>query len=234
MLNTIESERAGRGRVSALRRPTAARAARLGGAGAPLRARSATRTCATSSPPTPSAASGWSPTAPGLHLDFSKNRITDETLMLLGELARERGVEERREAMFRGEHINVSEDRAVLHVALRMPRERSLIVDGVDVVKEVHETLDRMADFCERVRSGEWTGHTGKPIRNVVNVGIGGSDLGPVMAYEALRHYQPPRDDLPLRLQRRRHRLRRVHARPRPRGDAVRRSPRRPSPRWRR
>jgi glucose-6-phosphate isomerase len=127
--------------------------------------------------------------AAGLFLDFSKNRITDETLMLLGELARERGVEERREAMFRGDHINVSEDRAVLHVALRMPRERSLIVDGVDVVKEVHETLDRMATFCERVRDGDWRGHTGKQIRNVVNIGIGGSDLGPVMAYEALRHY---------------------------------------------
>jgi glucose-6-phosphate isomerase len=125
----------------------------------------------------------------GLFLDFSKNRITDETLMLLGELARERGVEEHREAMFRGEHINVSEDRAVLHVALRMPRERSLIVDGVDVVKEVHETLDRMSAFAERVRGGEWRGHTGKPIRNVVNIGIGGSDLGPTMAYEALRHY---------------------------------------------
>jgi glucose-6-phosphate isomerase len=125
----------------------------------------------------------------GLHLDFSKNRVTDETLLLLGELARQRGVEERRNAMFRGEHINVSEDRAVLHVALRMPRERSLVVDGVDVVKEVHETLDRMAGFCERVRSGEWRGYTGKPIRSVVNVGIGGSDLGPVMAYEALRHY---------------------------------------------
>jgi glucose-6-phosphate isomerase len=127
--------------------------------------------------------------AAGLFLDFSKNRITDETLMLLGELARERGVEERREAMFRGDHINVSEDRAVLHVALRMPRERSLIVDGVDVVKEVHETLDRMGAFCERVRDGEWRGHTGKQIRNVVNIGIGGSDLGPVMAYEALRSY---------------------------------------------
>jgi glucose-6-phosphate isomerase len=125
----------------------------------------------------------------GLFLDFSKNRITDETLMLLGELARERGVEERREAMFRGDHINVSEDRAVLHVALRMPRERSLIVDGVDVVKEVHETLDRMSAFAERVRGGEWRGHTGKAIKNVVNIGIGGSDLGPVMAYEALRHY---------------------------------------------
>jgi glucose-6-phosphate isomerase len=125
----------------------------------------------------------------GLHLDFSKNRIADETLMLLGALARERGVEERREAMFAGERINVSEDRAVLHVALRMPRGRSLVVDGVDVVKQVHETLDRMSAFAERVRGGEWTGHTGKAIRNVVNVGIGGSDLGPVMAYEALRHY---------------------------------------------
>ena len=125
----------------------------------------------------------------GLYLDFSKNRVTDETLMLLEAVAAERGVKELREAMFRGEHINVSEDRAVLHVALRMPRERSLIVDGEDVVKQVHETLGRMTAFCERVRSGKWRGHTGKPIRNVVNVGIGGSDLGPVMAYEALRHY---------------------------------------------
>ncbi len=125
----------------------------------------------------------------GLYLDFSKNRVTEETLMLLGALAKERGVEERREAMFGGEHINVSEDRAVLHVALRMPRGRSLVVDGVDVVEEVHETLDRMAAFCERVRSGDWRGHTGRPIRNVVNIGIGGSDLGPVMAYEALKHY---------------------------------------------
>ena len=125
----------------------------------------------------------------GLFLDFSKNRVTDETMMLLGELARQRGVEERREAMFAGEHINTTEDRAVLHVALRMPRQRSLVVDGIDVVKEVHETLDRMADFCERVRSGEWRGHTGKPITAVVNIGIGGSDLGPEMAYEALRFY---------------------------------------------
>jgi glucose-6-phosphate isomerase len=125
----------------------------------------------------------------GLYLDFSKNRVTDETLMLLGALAKQRGVEERREAMVAGEHINVSEDRAVLHVALRMPRERSLVVDGVDVVKQVHETLDRMSGFCERVRSGEWRGHTGKPIRAVVNIGIGGSDLGPVMAYEALKNY---------------------------------------------
>ncbi len=125
----------------------------------------------------------------GLFLDYSKHRITDETLKLLVELAKERDVEGRRDAMFAGEHINVSEDRAVLHVALRMPRDRSLIVDGEDVVKQVHETLDRMSSFSDRVRSGDWKGHTGKPIRNVVNVGIGGSDLGPVMAYEALRHF---------------------------------------------
>jgi glucose-6-phosphate isomerase len=125
----------------------------------------------------------------GLHLDYSKNRITDETVRLLVALGDESGVVERREAMFRGERINVSEDRPVLHVALRMPRDRSLIVDGADVVKEVHEVLDRMSAFCERVRGGEWRGHTGQPIRNVVNIGIGGSDLGPVMAYEALRHY---------------------------------------------
>ena len=127
--------------------------------------------------------------AAGLYLDYSKNRVTDETMRLLVELAAESGVPERRDAMFRGEHINVSEDRAVLHVALRMPRTTSLIVDGTDVVAQVHEVLDRMADFSNRVRSGEWTGYTGKRIRNVINVGIGGSDLGPVMAYEALRHY---------------------------------------------
>jgi glucose-6-phosphate isomerase len=127
--------------------------------------------------------------AAGLYLDYSKNRITDETMRLLVALAEESGVAERRDAMFRGEHINVSEDRAVLHVALRMPRTASLIVDGVDVVQQVHEVLDRMAGFARRVRSGEWRGHTGKPIGCVVNVGIGGSDLGPVMAYEALRHY---------------------------------------------
>jgi glucose-6-phosphate isomerase len=125
----------------------------------------------------------------GLFLDYSKHRITDETIALLVALAEESALRERTEAMFKGERINRSENRSVLHVALRMPRGRSLIVDGADVVKQVHETLDRMADFCERVRSGEWTGHTGKPIRNVVNVGIGGSDLGPVMAYEALRHF---------------------------------------------
>jgi len=127
--------------------------------------------------------------AAGLYLDYSKNRVTDETMRLLTELAAESGVPERRDAMFRGEHINVSEDRAVLHVALRMPRTASLVVDGTDVVRQVHEVLDRMADFANRVRSGEWKGHTGKPIKNVINVGIGGSDLGPVMAYEALRHY---------------------------------------------
>ena len=125
----------------------------------------------------------------GLYLDYSKNRITDETLPLLVALAEQTGMPERREQMFRGERINVSEDRSVLHVALRMPRDRSLVVDGVDVVKEVHEVLDRMSEFAGRVRNGEWRGHTGKPIRNVVNIGIGGSDLGPVMAYEALRHY---------------------------------------------
>jgi glucose-6-phosphate isomerase len=127
--------------------------------------------------------------AAGLYLDYSKNRVTDETMRLLVELAAESGVPERRDAMFRGEHINVSEDRAVLHVALRMPRDASLVVDGTDVVRQVHEVLDQMADFANRVRSGEWKGYTGKRIKNVINVGIGGSDLGPVMAYEALRHY---------------------------------------------
>jgi glucose-6-phosphate isomerase len=127
--------------------------------------------------------------AVGLYLDYSKHRITDETVRLLVALAEESGLRERIDAMFRGEHINVSEDRAVLHVALRMPRGATLVVDGVDVVAEVHGVLDRMADFARRVRSGAWTGATGAPIRNVVNVGIGGSDLGPVMAYEALRHY---------------------------------------------
>jgi glucose-6-phosphate isomerase len=125
----------------------------------------------------------------GLYLDYSKNRITDETVQLLGALADQSGIADRTKAMFAGEHINVSEDRAVLHVALRMPKNASLIVDGVDVVKQVHEVLDRMAAFSDRVRSGEWRGHTGKAIRNIVNIGIGGSDLGPVMAYEALRFY---------------------------------------------
>jgi glucose-6-phosphate isomerase len=125
----------------------------------------------------------------GLYLDYSKNRITDATIDLLVGLADQSGLAERRDAMFRGEHINVSEDRAVLHVALRMPRDRSLIVDGEDVVKRVHEVLDRMGSLADRLRGGEWKGHSGKPIRNVINIGIGGSDLGPVMAYEALKHY---------------------------------------------
>jgi glucose-6-phosphate isomerase len=127
--------------------------------------------------------------AEGIYLDYSKNRITDETMRLLVELAEESGLPRHRDAMFAGEHINVSEDRAVLHVALRMPKSTSLVVDGADVVEQVHEVLGRMRVFADRVRSGEWKGHTGKSIRNVVNVGIGGSDLGPVMAYEALRHY---------------------------------------------
>src|SRR6202161_4180028 len=127
--------------------------------------------------------------AAGLYLDYSKNRITDETIRLLLELAKECGVPQHRDAMFLGDHINVSEDRAVLHVALRMPEGAHLEVDGADVVARVHEVLDGMAAFSNRIRSGDWKGHTGKPIKNVVNVGIGGSDLGPVMAYEALRHY---------------------------------------------
>ena len=135
--------------------------------------------------------------AAGIHLDYSKNRITDETLRLLVELAAQTSVSARRDAMFAGEHINVTEDRAVLHVALRMPRDRSLVVDGRDVVAEVHEVLDRMAAFADRIRSGEWKGHTGRSIKNVVNIGIGGSDLGPVMAYRALRHYS--RRDLTFR-----------------------------------
>jgi len=127
--------------------------------------------------------------AAGLYLDFSKNRVTDETLRLLVELAEQSGLRSRIAAMFSGAPINVTEDRAVLHVALRAPAGSSILVDGQDVVPEVHRVLDRMAAFAEQVRSGAWTGHTGRPIRNVVNVGIGGSDLGPVMAYEALRHY---------------------------------------------
>jgi glucose-6-phosphate isomerase len=127
--------------------------------------------------------------AVGIYLDYSKNRITDETLALLVELAEESGVPERRDAMFRGEHINVSENRAVLHTALRLPATATLVVDGQDVVGDVHAVLARMRDFATRIRSGEFKGFTGKPIKNVVNIGIGGSDLGPVMAYEALKHY---------------------------------------------
>ncbi len=135
--------------------------------------------------------------AAGLYLDYSKNRVTDETIALLLQLAVESELAERRDMMFRGDRINVSEDRSVLHVALRMPKGTTLVVDGTDVVAEVHDVLDRMRAFADRVRSGEWKGHTGKPIKNIVNVGIGGSDLGPVMAYEALRYYT--RRDLTFR-----------------------------------
>ncbi len=127
--------------------------------------------------------------AVGLYLDYSKNRITDESLKLLLQLAEDCGLRGRIDAMFRGEKINVTEDRAVLHVALRAPRGASIVVDGENVVPQVHAVLDKMADFSNRVRSGAWKGHTGKRIRNVINIGIGGSDLGPVMAYEALKHY---------------------------------------------
>jgi len=127
--------------------------------------------------------------AAGIYLDYSKNRITDETLTLLVRLAERSGLRARIDAMFYGEKINITEDRAVLHVALRAPKGATIMVDGKNVVPEVHAVLDKMAAFAERVRSGQWTGHTGKPIRAIVNIGIGGSDLGPAMAYEALRHY---------------------------------------------
>jgi glucose-6-phosphate isomerase len=127
--------------------------------------------------------------AVGIYLDYSKNRVTDETLKLIVELAEQSDLRGRIDAMFQGEKINITEGRAVLHVALRAPKEATIRVDGENVVPEVHAVLDKMADFSDRVRSGAWTGHTGKRIRNIVNIGIGGSDLGPVMAYEALRHY---------------------------------------------
>jgi glucose-6-phosphate isomerase len=127
--------------------------------------------------------------AEGIYLDYSKNRVTEETLGLLRQLAAETGLPARIDAMFRGEKINLTENRAVLHVALRAPKGATILVDGQNVVPQVHAVLDKMTNFTQRVRGGEWKGHTGKPIRNVVNVGIGGSDLGPVMAYEALRHY---------------------------------------------
>jgi glucose-6-phosphate isomerase len=127
--------------------------------------------------------------AVGIYFDYSKNRVSDETIKLLLDLATECGLAERRDMMFRGDKINVSENRSVLHVALRMPKDETLVVDGVDVVAEVHEVLEHMGRFSDDVRSGAWLGYTGKPIRNVINIGIGGSDLGPVMAYEALRYY---------------------------------------------
>src|SRR5437667_8542201 len=127
--------------------------------------------------------------AVGLFLDYSKNRITDETVKLLIELAEQSGLQSRIDAMFRGEKINTTEKRAVLHVALRAPKGTSLLVDGENVVPQVHTVLEKMADCSNRIRSGEWKGHTGKRMRNVINIGIRGSDLGPVMAYEALNHY---------------------------------------------
>ena len=137
----------------------------------------------------PKRAEKFSTKAAGLFLDYSKNRITADTLKLLLQLAKESGLPARIKAMFSGRKINLTENRAVLHVALRAPKGASIMVDGKNVVPEVHAVLDKMAAFSKRVRSGAWTGHTGKPIRNVVNIGIGGSDLGPVMAYEALKHY---------------------------------------------
>ncbi len=137
----------------------------------------------------PERAARYSLEGTGLFVDFSKNRITDETLQLLQRLAKESGLRSKIDAMFSGEKINITENRAVLHVALRAPKGEAIIVDGVDVVPEVHAVLDKMSGFADRVRSGDWKGFTGKPIKTVVNVGIGGSDLGPVMAYEALRHY---------------------------------------------
>jgi glucose-6-phosphate isomerase len=135
--------------------------------------------------------------AEGIYLDYSKHRITEETLKLLLQLAEESGLRGRIDAMFRGDKINTTENRAVLHVALRAPKSEKILVDGENVVPAVHKVLDRMSDFSDRVRSGEWTGYTGKPIKNIINIGIGGSDLGPVMAYEALRHYS--RRDLVFR-----------------------------------
>src|SRR6204780_1387297 len=137
----------------------------------------------------PGRAARFSIEAAGLFLDYSKNRITEETRKLLIQLAQESGLRERIDAMFRGDKINVTEKRAVLHVALRAPKGEAIFVDGEDVVPEVHAVLDKMAAFSDRLRSGDWKGHTGKRIRNVINIGIGGSDLGPVMAYEALKYY---------------------------------------------
>lgn len=137
----------------------------------------------------PERATRFSVDAVGLHMDWSKQLIDADAMTLLVDLATTRGLPERIEAMFRGEHVNRTEDRPALHVALRAPRDQKLLVDGVDVVAEVHAVLDRMAEFCTQVRDGSWKGHSGKRIRNIVNIGIGGSDLGPVMAYEALKHY---------------------------------------------
>ena len=181
----------------------------------------AARTCASCSPPTPARGERLTAEGAGLYLDYSKNRVTDETLALLVELAEQSGLGERIAGDVRGRaDQRLGEPLGAARGAADAAG-GSLIVDGVDVVAQVHEVLDRMGAFAERVRSGEWLGHTGKPIRNVVNIGIGGSDLGPVMAYEALRHYSSARADVPVRVERRRDRLRRGDPRPRPRGDAV-------------
>ena len=150
----------------------------------------------------------------GLFLDYSKNRITDKTLELLLQLASDCRLNERIDAMFGGERINLTENRSVLHVALRTPKGTSLFVDGEDVVPQVHAVLDKMTDFSNRVRSGAWKGHTGKRIRNIINIGIGGSDLGPVMAYEALKQYSDRALTFRFRFQHRRHRPRRGDPRP--------------------
>ena len=157
--------------------------------GPPSRSRSAESTCANSSTKTPTRGRELTLTVGDLYIDYSKHRVTRETLKLLVDLAKAAGLEGRRDAMFAGEHINTSEDRAVLHTALRLPRDAELVVDGQNVVADVHAVLDAMGDFTDRLRSGEWTGATGERIKTVVNIGIGGSDLGPVMVYEALRHY---------------------------------------------
>ena len=151
--------------------------------------RSAIYTFGSSSPRIPSVANASRCEALGLYFDYSKNRITSETIRLLLELAEQSGLRQHIDAMFAGEKINVTEQRAVLHVALRAPKGEQIFADGVDVVPEVHAVLDKMAKFADQIRSGAWKGHTGKRIRNVINIGIGGSDLGPVMAYEALKYY---------------------------------------------
>ena len=140
--------------------------------------------------------------AAGLYLDYSKNHVTDETVRLSWSLADACGLRERIEAMFRGDRINTTEGRAVLHVALRAPRGETILLDGEMSCPHVHEVLDRMAAFADQVRDGRWRGHTGRRVRTVINIGIGGSDLGPVMAYEALKHYSVARSDLPLRVER--------------------------------
>ncbi len=153
--------------------------------------------------------------AEGIYFDYSKHRITDETLRLLVALAETSGLRDRIEGMFRGDIVNVTEGRPALHIALRAPRDASIVVNDVDVVPDVHAVLDRMAAFADAIRTASWRGHTGRPIRNVVNIGIGGSDLGPRMAYEALRAYCGPDAHRPFRLERRRRGLHRGDARPR-------------------